>query len=396
MIRPDGKRRVFNSQRWPAIGLTKASFMTDTSITPEAPDVAETINFLRRFSDLMSNGYNAAYLLRAADLLETLTARVLSGSDEEDLWRYKYETLSRHADALEAECEALKQDIEGHLDIASSILAEREALRTALQAREAEFSELDDALSRERGEFATKLESHEEAKAKLHAAFDREREALEATVQRRADETVELRLAVELEHEQLKAAASAADQSLAELRLAFDRERDDLKARLTVRENELAALRTVSDRENGALRAKVAELEAKRVELRSTFDRISDLRNQTNGHQAGAGMPIAEQAAPEAAADPLAAPRGDRDPAVAETDAVVPKTTLRQARAQFEYLAREFIPLGDIASQVMCELGAYTMDLALIADQRPGHSPVGEVARSILGPATPPLVAEKV
>jgi len=27
--------------------------------------------------------------------------------------------------------------------------------------------------------------------------------------------------------------------------------------------------------------------------------------------------------------------------------AVVPKTTLRQARAQFEYLAKQFIPLGD-------------------------------------------------
>jgi hypothetical protein len=129
--------------------------MTDTPITPEAPDVAETINFLRRFSDLMSTGYNATYLLRAADLLETLGARVLASSDEEDLWRFKYETLSGHADALEAECEALKQDIEGHLDIASSILAEREALRSELQAREAELSEL------------------EEIKAELRVAFDR-------------------------------------------------------------------------------------------------------------------------------------------------------------------------------------------------------------------------------
>jgi hypothetical protein len=345
--------------------------MTDTSITPEAPDVAETVNFLRRFSDLMSTGYNASYLLRAADLLESLTARVLSASDQEDLWRYKYETLSSHADALEAECDALKQDIEGHLDIASSILAEREALRTALQAREAEFSELGDALSRERGEFATKLESHEEAKA-------------------------ELRLAAEREQEQLKAASRAGEQGLAELRLSSGRERDELKARLTVRENELAALRTVSERENGALRAKVAELEAKRVELRSAFDRIGDLRNQTNGHQVGAGRAIPGKAGLEAEAAPLAAPRGDRDPAVADTDAVVPKTTLRQARAQFEYLAREFIPLGDIASQVMCELGAYTMDLALVAGQQPGDSPVGEVARSILAPATSPMVAEKM
>ena len=336
--------------------------MTDTPITPEAPDVAETINFLRRFSDLMSTGYNATYLLRAADLLETLGARVLASSDEEDLWRFKYETLSGHADALEAECEALKQDIEGHLDIASSILAEREALRSELQAREAELSEL------------------EEIKAELRVAFDREREALTATVERHGEEMVELRLAAELEQEQLKATAKAGEQSLGELRLAFDRERDELKAKLTVRENELAALHTVSERENGTLRAKVAELEAKRVELRSAFE------------------PMPGEAAFEAEATLRATPRGDRDPAVADTDAVVPKTTLRQARAQFEYLAREFIPLGDIASQVMCELGAYTMDLALIAGQRPGDSQVSAVALSILAPGSTssPPIAEKV
>lgn len=55
-------------------------------MTPEAPDVAETVNFLRRFSGLMSNGQNAGYLQRAADLLETLTARVIAASDEDELW----------------------------------------------------------------------------------------------------------------------------------------------------------------------------------------------------------------------------------------------------------------------------------------------------------------------
>ena len=97
--------------------------MTDLPMTPDkTPDVAETVGFLRRFSDMMATGYNAAYLQRAADLLETLTARVIASSDEDELWRYKYETLSRHADALEAECEALKQDVEGHLDITASVL----------------------------------------------------------------------------------------------------------------------------------------------------------------------------------------------------------------------------------------------------------------------------------
>jgi hypothetical protein len=55
------------------LAFKKASFMTDPSMAPEAPDVAETVSFLRRFADLMSNGYNAAYLHRAADLLKTLS-----------------------------------------------------------------------------------------------------------------------------------------------------------------------------------------------------------------------------------------------------------------------------------------------------------------------------------
>ena len=151
---------------------------------------------------------------------------------------------------------------------------------------------------------------------------------------------------------------------------------------MTARDDELAALRVVTRRETDALVAKVAALEAKRAELRSAFDRIGDLRNQTAGHQASAG----QKPGLEAEAAPLPAQPGDRDPAVGDTNAVVPKATLRQARAQFEYLAREFIPLGDIASQVMCELGAYTMDLALITGQPTGHLPVDEVALSILAP----------
>jgi hypothetical protein len=340
--------------------------MTDQSIAPETPDVAETVNFLRRFSDLMSNGYNAAYLHRAADLLETLTARVLASSDEDELWRYKYENLSQHADALETECEALKNDIEGHLDIASAIMTERETLRTALQAREAEFSELDGASSRERDEFAAKLEAHESAMAGLRTAFDREREALQATVAARGEELDQLRGT-----------------------------RQNLQAQLKVRGDELAALRVVSEREQAALRTKISALEAKRAELRSAFDRIGDLRNQTN--EPHDGEPFAARN-PEAEASLIPAQSNNRDPAVAESDAVVPKATLRQARAQFEYLAREFIPRGDIATQVMCELAAYTMDMALIGSQQPGHLPVDEVALSILacpGSALP-VIASKM
>ena len=63
----------------------------------------------------MANGHNAKYLLRAAELLETLTAQVSAASDEEKLWRYKYETLTQHSDQLEAESGRLKDDIEGHV-----------------------------------------------------------------------------------------------------------------------------------------------------------------------------------------------------------------------------------------------------------------------------------------
>ena len=127
---------------------------------------------------------------------------------------------------------------------------------------------------------------------------------------------------------------------------------------MAARDDELALLRAASEHEHDTLKDKVAGLEAKRAELRSAFDRINY----------------------------LAAPARGQNRAAGEADAVVPRTTLLQARAQFEYLAREFIPLGDIASQVMCELGACTMDLALVAAQPADHLPVSEMARSILAP----------
>ena len=348
------------------MGFEKASVMTDPSMVPEAPDVAETASFLRRFASLMANGNNATYLHRAAELLETLTVRVTASSDEEKLWRYKYESLSEHADALEAECDALRHDIDGHLSITSSVLAERDKLKEALQAREAELSELGGALGRERGELAAKSAAHDGALAELRAAFDHERGALKAALETRGGQV---------------------DQ----LRHALERERAEFQAQLKEREDELAALRVVSERENGELKAQVMALEAKRAELRSAVDRIGYLRNQTAEHQDSAEgtMP----ARPETAANLIAAHPGDRDSAIGETNAVVPKTTLRQARAQFEYLAKEFVPLGDIASQVMCELGAYTMDLALISGQRADHLPIREVARSILAPSRAKSVA---
>jgi hypothetical protein len=320
------------------------------------PNIAETTSFLRRFADLMSNTYNATYLQRAAELLETMTARVLAASDEDELWRHKYESLADHASALEAECDALKHDIEGHLNVTSSILSERDALSASLQSRESELSELRDGL-------------------------DREQEALKATLEARGEELDRLCR----EREDSAARLKVCEGELSALRLVAERERAELHLRLKAQEEEFTAFRIASDRERDALEAKVASLEAKRADLRAAVDRINDLKNQAIEPQGVADRVF--PARPWLEANPVPPQPGDRDAVVGEANAVVPKTTLRQARAQFEYLAKEFIPLGDIASQVMCELGAYTMDLALTAGQKIDHFPVDEVALRLLAPS---------
>lgn len=370
--------------------------MTDTSMAPETPNVAETAHFLRRFADMMSVGHNANFLHHAAVWLETLSARLTAAQDEEQLWRYKYETIAEHTDALEAECNALKHDLDGHLNVVASTADERDALRATLQAREIEVSELQSDLDRERDELAAASQSHQAALAELRAAFERERETLTTEFER---ERAALAAAADLQCETLKATVGQqgedldrlrrqlAEQSkaheleLSQLRLGFAGERHDLAARLKVSGDELASLRVVSERERDALIAKVAALEAKRAELRTAFDRIADLKNQTSepSNGAGPGMP-----GPAAAAQPHPTQPGERVLAVGEADVVVPRATLRQARSQFEYLAHEFTGAGDVASQVMCELGAFTMELALGSGRKADPLPVGDVALRIL------------
>src|SRR5258708_16171184 len=114
--------------------------MTEPSMTPGTADVAETIGFLRRFAGMMSTGNNATYLHRAAELLETLTARVIAAADEEEVWRYKHASATHQVELLEAECEALKHDVEGHLNVTSSVLAERDTARATPQAPETQLS----------------------------------------------------------------------------------------------------------------------------------------------------------------------------------------------------------------------------------------------------------------
>jgi hypothetical protein len=366
---------------------------------PETPNVAETAHFLRRFADMMSVGHNANFLHHAAVWLETLSARLAAAQDEEQLWRYKYETIAEHTDALEVECEALKHDLDGHLDVVSSTLSEREALRATLQARETEVSELQGDLDREREELAAASQSHQQVLAELRAEFERERETLVTGFER---ERATFAAASDGERETLQAAAERhgeeldqlrqqlAEQSkaheleLSQLRLGFAGERHDLAARLKVSGDELAALRVVSERERDALMAKVSALEAKRAELRSAFDRIGHLKNQANEPRDGVDRSLPVTPGPEVEMQPREPQPADRVLAVGEADVVVPRATLRQVRSQFEYFAHEFTGAGDVASQVMCELGAFTMDLALGADRKADPLPVGDIALSIL------------
>jgi chromosome segregation ATPase len=351
----------------------KASVVTDPAIDTETPDAAEAAHFLRRFADLMSNGHNAKYLLRAAELLEALTAQASAAADEEKLWRYKYETLTQHTDTLEAESGRLKDDIEGHVNVASFILAERDSLKVALEKREAELLELSQELQRELDQSATASQTHENAATELRVAFDQDRLALMAAADVSAKEVDQQRRVFERERAEIAA-------EVAELRLAFDREREELQARLKSREEALLASRGDSERESAALREQIEVLEVKRAELRLSVERISQLRVEPERFDSGQD---------ESQGHPAHALAGDRNSLVDEASAIVPKETLRQARAQFEFLAKECLRRGDVATQAMCELGAHAMQLALAADQSADASPIGRMALNILSLSDP-------
>jgi hypothetical protein len=53
-----------------------------------------------------------------------------------------------------------------------------------------------------------------------------------------------------------------------------------------------------------------------------------------------------------------------------------------------EYLASEFSGAGDVPSRVMCELGAFTLDMALGTDRKADPLPTGDIALSILAAPT--------
>lgn len=368
--------------------------MTDPATVPEAAKAAEIVHFLRRFADLMSNGQSAEYLMRAADMLDALMARVSGALDEEQLWRYKYETLTHQNDELEAECESLRHDIERHVKLSSFIITERDTLKTTLQGREGELLELGNSLKQEQGALkreqdtlkheqegtATKSQAHELALAELGAGFDQERVALKASLDASIKQIDQQRGEFHRERDELSAKLSQSEAVMAEFRLAFDRERDDWQSRLSSREDELAAIRVAAANDHEELEQRIEALEAKRQELRSAFDRISQLGVAATGQHADASGD-----SPSQSRDRDSMPQDHN-----ENSAVVPKETLRQARAQFEFLAKECVRRGDVATQAMCELGAHTMDQALVAEETAHPSPVDEVALSILGPILGP------
>jgi hypothetical protein len=357
----------------------KASVVTDPAIDTEPPDAAEAAHFLRRFADLMSNGHNAKYLLRAAELLETLTARASAASDEEKLWRYKYETLTQHTDQLETECGRLKDDIEGHVNVAGFILAERNSLKAALEKREAELLELSQEYQRELDQSATASQTHQSAVTELRTTFDQDRLALMAAADVSAKEVDQQRRVFEHERAEIAAELKRRDDEVAELRLAFDREREALQAQLKSHEDALLASRADSERESADLREQIEALEVKRAELRLSFERISQLRVEPERHDADRTGSGGDES------------QGNPAPVVpgADASAIVPKATLRQARAQFEFLAKECLRRGDVATQAMCELGAHAMQLALAGDESADASPIGRMALNILSLSDP-------
>jgi chromosome segregation ATPase len=328
--------------------------MADPAAAPDMPDAAAIANFLRRFADLMSTGQNAAYLHQAARLLETLTARLSAAADEERLWQYKYTTVVDQADMLEAERDSLKQDIDGHLEITSSLLAERDELQAALRAREEELTELREVLAREQDQ-----DDRDGILAELRDSFDQEREAFKATIEERINE----------------------------LSRAFELERTGLLVELKASGDELAAVRDASRREHDEFQAKIVSLESERDEIRAAFERIGDLQNQTI--EQDVGIDGTETDRPDWNVQLSPALEAERDHVASEGDAVVPRATLRQARAQFEYLAKECVRRGDIASQVMCELGVHILDQALSAGGGVDDPPIGEMAASILAGPDP-------
>jgi hypothetical protein len=117
-----------------------------------APGVEEIVRFLRRFSDLMSSGYNSDHLLRAADLVEALIER---GKDAEELLR-KEQIESEKNSHLLTSTEINYANLEKELAEVKAKLAQQQA-------------EFDEAIINATTEEHRLLDRAEQAEARLAA-----------------------------------------------------------------------------------------------------------------------------------------------------------------------------------------------------------------------------------
>ena len=274
---------------------------------------------------------------------------------------------------MEAESGRLKDDIEGHVNVAGFILAERDQLRTALEKREAELLELSQELQREQDQSAAASQAHESALTELRTAFDQDRLALMAAADVSAKEVDQQRRVFERERAEIVAELKRREDEAAELRLAFEREREALQSRFKSREEELLH------------HAPIPKVNPQPFANRSRRSRSSgpSCGRASSGSASCASSPNAGRSIR------LPVLSSDANSPADGASAVVPKETLRQARAQFEFLAKECLRRGDVATQAMCELGAHAMQLALAGDESADASPIGRMALNILSLSDP-------
>jgi hypothetical protein len=161
------------------------------------PGVEEIVRFLRRFSDLMSNGHNADHLLCAADLVETLIKR---DKDSEELLREEQTRSEKNSHLLELteiSCANLEKELgevkaklaeqQSKLDLAIvNTCAEEQRLLVRAEQAEARLAATEIELTQARSGLATAGDSH----VLVPIATLRHAEALFKTLGREAADVV--------------------------------------------------------------------------------------------------------------------------------------------------------------------------------------------------------------
>ena len=126
--------------------------MTVAITISQAPaETAETVRFLHRFADLMSNGSNSENLLRAARLLEAQTDQVEEASELLSIERARGDANLELRTALEGKAAALE--------------SEMAALKSQLSEAELKLSELTLEAERKQGELLRRAEAQFESLA---------------------------------------------------------------------------------------------------------------------------------------------------------------------------------------------------------------------------------------